>query len=83
MTDLLSVMDCACLRFRSRDEEYFDASGLQNGAKLRLNKPQKLGLVLTPEHPWEMAELGGYDQVGYTSNRIFHRTLDAVDVVTF
>ena len=45
------------------DLEPLDASGLQNGAELTLNKPEKLGRVLQPEHPWESAELGGYDQV--------------------
>lgn len=45
------------------DLEPIDDAGLRNGAELTLNKPQKLGRVLKPEHPWEAAELGGYDTV--------------------
>ena len=64
-----------------RDEEYFDAAGLQNGAALRLNKPQKLGLVIKPEYPWEMAELGGYDQVlkvGEADYRFYYTCIGAI-----
>eukprot|EP01048_Picozoa_sp_COSAG05_P010526 COSAG05_NODE_932_length_6542_cov_8.110818_3_plen_726_part_00 len=45
------------------DLDPLDEKGLQNGAELTLNRPEKLGRVLKPEHPWESAELGGYDQV--------------------
>jgi hypothetical protein len=45
------------------DKQYFNGAGLQNGATLRLNKPQKLGLVVKPERPREFVCLGGYDKV--------------------
>jgi hypothetical protein len=45
------------------DTTVMDAAGLTNGAELHLNKPTKLGRVISAEKDWELAEVGGYDKV--------------------
>ena len=45
------------------DTTVLSAEGLTNGAKLNVNRPEKLGRVISPESAWELAEVGGYDKV--------------------
>ena len=45
------------------DTTVLSAEGLTNGAKLNVNRPEKLGRVISPESAWELAEVGGYDTV--------------------